>query len=116
MNYMEQDIRKKINKLIEKCVQFEKECLCENGDIKEEYQETIVDKYIEILTTFENEFTMRDFEICVEDEKENIKNFYIVYYVLDGIIFRRLNKEISVNPGWKAEAQITALHDVFKKF
>lgn len=116
MNYMEQDIRKKINKLIEKCVQFEKECLCENGDIKEEYQETIIDKYIEILTTFENKFTMRDFEICVEDEKERIKKFYIVYYVLDEIIFRRLNKEISANPGWKSEARIRLYMMYLKSF
>lgn len=113
---MEQDIRKKINKLIEKCIQFEKECLCENGDIKEEYQETIIDRYLEFLITFENEISISDLGICVEGEKDYIKRYYIVYYILDERIFRQLNKEIGINTGWKAEARIRLYMMYLKAF
>lgn len=113
---MEQEIRKKINELIVRCVQFEKECLCENGDIKEEFQETIVDKYLEILTEFENEISISDFGICVEREKEIIKKYYIVYYVLDERIFGQLNKEIGIKQEWKAEARIRLYMMYLKTF
>lgn len=113
---MEQDIRKKVNQLIEECVKFENECLCDNGDIKDEYQETIIDKYLEVLKAFDNEISIDDFGICVEDEKEFIKRCYIVYYVLDERIFKQLNEEMGTNPGWKSEAKIRLYMMYLKTF
>lgn len=113
---MEQDIRKKVNQLIEECVKFEKECLCDNGDIKVEYQETIIDKYLEVLTTFDNEISIDEFGICVDAEKEFIKRCYIVYYVLDERIFKQLNEEMGTNSGWKSEAKIRLYMMYLKTF
>lgn len=113
---MEQEIRKKVKQLIEKCILFEAECLCENGDIKAEYQETIIDKYQEILKAFENDISINDLGICVDNEKDFIKRFYLVYYILDEKIFGQLNKEISSNAGWKAEARIRLYMMYLKTF
>ncbi len=103
---MEQDIKRKVNQLIEKCNQIEKDCLCENGDIKAEYQETIIDKYLENFSYFENQISNDEFGICVDDAKDILKRYFIVYYILDTKMFDQLNKEIGLNLNWKSEARI----------
>ena len=42
---MEKRIRDIVNNFIEKCIELEKSVLLEDGSIKEEYQETLVDRY-----------------------------------------------------------------------
>lgn len=72
---MEGIIRQKVSELIEKCVKFEKDVLCENGDIKEEYQETILEKYLDVLTEFEMEISSEQLGIIVDEDTDIIKKF-----------------------------------------
>ena len=111
---MEAKIRTIITKLIEECQKFEIDTVCENGDIKEEFQETLIDKYTDIIDGWVNQITLDDLGIIVENEKELIKKFYVIYYILDERVYTQLNSEIGANPGWKAEAQIR-LHMMYLK-
>lgn len=103
---MEKRIRDIVNNVIEKCIELEKSVLLADGSIKEEYQETLVDRYLDILTLFEKEISVADLGICIENESDKVKRFYIAYYLLDERMFRQLNKELETVPGWKAEARI----------
>lgn len=103
---MEQVIRNKIRQFIKRCIKFEKEVLLENGEIKEEYHETIIDKYLDFFTEFENDISVEDFEICVENAAEDIKKYYIAYYLLDERLYKQLNSELGNTSGWKTEARI----------
>ena len=113
---MEKVIREKISKLTEKCIALEKDIFCENGDIKEQYQETVIDKYLELFTEFEKEISTHELEICVDKGKESIKKLYIIYYVLDEWIFGQLNLNIATNPSWKAEAEVRLYMMYLKTF
>lgn len=103
---MEKKIRDIVGNVIEKCIELEKSVLCEDGSIKEEYQETLMDRYLDILTMLEKEIFTVDFGICIKNESDTIKRFYIVYYLLDERMFRQLNRELGIESGWKAEARI----------
>lgn len=103
---MEKRIRDIVNNVIEKCIELEKSVLLEDGSIKEEYQETLVDRYLDILMMLEKEISVADLGICIENESDKVKRFYIAYYLLDERMFRQLNKELGTVPGWKAEARI----------
>lgn len=103
---MEKFIRDKVSELIEKCVEFEKDVSCENEDIKEEYQETTIEKYLEILEQFYKNISTEQLGIIVDEGKDVIKRFYIIYYVLDERVFKKLNADIGDEPNWKAEARI----------
>lgn len=103
---MEKRIRDIVNNVIEKCIELEKSVLLEDGSIKEEYQETLVDRYLDILMMLEKEISVVDLGICIENESDKVKRFYIAYYLLDERMFRQLNKELGTVPGWKAEARI----------
>lgn len=113
---MEAKIRTIIDKLIEECQKFEIDAICENGDTKEEFQETLIDKYMNIIDSWVNQITIDDFGIIVENEKELIKKFYVIYYILDERVYKKLNSEIGANPGWKAEAQIRLYMMYLKTF
>lgn len=113
---MEKETRALIIELIEKCIAFESTVLCENGYIKEEYQETIVEKYLDIITTFEGKISPDEFGICVDTAKEELKRYYLAYYILDERIFKQLNLETATNPGWKSEARIRLYMMYLKSF
>ena len=113
---MENVIRQKVSGLIEKCIKLEKDAVCENGNIKEEYQATILDKYLEIFTEFDKGISVEELEIIVDEEKDIIKRFYIIYYVLDARMFEKLSEDIVNNPGWKSEARIRLYMMYLKSF
>ena len=79
---MEKRIRDIVNNVIEKCIELEKSVLLEDGSIKEEYQETLVDRYLDILMMLEKEISVADLGICIENESDKVKRFYIAYYLL----------------------------------
>lgn len=113
---MENVIRQKVSELIERCVKLEKDAVCENGDIKEEYQATILDKYLEIFTEVDNGISVEELGIIVDEENDIIKKFYIIYYVLDARMFEKLSEDIVNNPGWKSEARIRLYMMYLKSF
>lgn len=109
-------IREKINKFIEKCIEFEKEICTEKGDIKEEYQETVLDKYLDLFADIEKEISTDELGIIVEKQKETVKRYFIAYYILDERIFRQLNEKMKDSPSWKLEAQIRLYMMFLKTF
>ena len=113
---MEHLIREKINKFIEKCIEFETEICTEKGDIKEEYQETVLDKYLEFFENIEKEISTDELGIIVEKQKETVKRYFIAYYILDERIFKQLNENMKDAPSWKSEAKIRLYMMFLKTF
>lgn len=102
---MEDIIRDKVSKILEKCVKFEKDIFEEKRNVKDENQ-GILEKYNELLTEFDKEISAEHLGIIVNVEIDSIKKLYIVYFLLDEKIFKKLNADLGDNPGWKAEARI----------
>lgn len=103
---MEEIIRKKTSEFIKKCTEFEEEIMDEENNIKEEYQATVIDKYFEMFEELEKEISTADLGIIVDNEKELIKRYYIVYYILDERIYKQLNQNMKNGYRWKFEADI----------
>ena len=111
---MENIIREKVKTFIRKCKTLEKEAVSEKGIVKDEYQNVIVDRFIELFKELESEISTEELGICIDKEKKNIKKYYIAYYVLDEMIYKQLNSNIADNPSWKSEA-IIRLHMIYLK-
>lgn len=113
---LETEIRTRIRANIEKCLEFERKFMEANGDIKEAYQNTILDDYFSLLSEIENGYSAKDFGICVEQNVEEIKRYYMIYFMLDERIYKQLNEEIESTQGWRAEARIRLYMMYLKDF